>query len=418
MKEMENERLPKGWAWTNLGDLGEFVNGRAFKQSDWSTTGRKIIRIQNLTGSTKDVHYFDGGVDEKYIVNQGDLLVSWSATLGVFLWAGPEAVLNQHIFKVKPKVDKEFLFYLIKYNLNNLKAQVHGTGMQHITKGRFDSTKVALPPSAEQVKIAAKLDELFQKLRSARQALVGMPDIMRRFQESVLLRALRQAERKPITDVADLYNGKAVGSGDSRIRVFKTRHVYPSGLRMDEPTYLEREQEAHIPTDRYLQDNDVLIVNTWQNLGRVCFVKNVEPNWTVDSQIMIVRPHDKNLGKILFHFLNSGAGYNLLLSCERGALTQNESRKLTHIYPKDVGKLQVPVQSGAMLARTTEEVEYSLGAAAKIERATSSSTANLEHLEWGILSQAFRGELVPQNTDDEPASELLRKIGAGSNVRY
>ena len=77
--------LPRGWVPTQLGRLGAYVNGRAFKPTEWSETGRPIIRIQNLTGSTKTVNFFDGDVDKKYLVEPGDLLISWSATLGALL---------------------------------------------------------------------------------------------------------------------------------------------------------------------------------------------------------------------------------------------------------------------------------------------------------------------------------------------
>ena len=95
--------LPPGWAETQLGRLGHYVNGRAFKPTEWSASGRPIIRIQNLTGSSETINLYDGDVEQRYIVEPGDLLVSWSATLGAYFWHGPQAVLNQHIFRVRTR---------------------------------------------------------------------------------------------------------------------------------------------------------------------------------------------------------------------------------------------------------------------------------------------------------------------------
>src|SRR5689334_18744687 len=92
--------VPEGWKRTTIGELGRYLNGRGFKTSEWARTGRPIIRIQDLTGSNKNPNYFNGAIEDRYIVEPGDLLVSWSATLGAYIWDGPEAVLNQHIFKV------------------------------------------------------------------------------------------------------------------------------------------------------------------------------------------------------------------------------------------------------------------------------------------------------------------------------
>src|SRR5690606_35192906 len=99
---------------------------------------------------------------DKYKVVKGDILISWSATLGVFEWKGADAWLNQHIFKVvfdKEEIDKSFFVYLIEHILDDLKSRVHGATMKHITKGNFDNTLVPLPPLPIQEKIAAILDK-------------------------------------------------------------------------------------------------------------------------------------------------------------------------------------------------------------------------------------------------------------------
>ena len=86
-----------------LGDVAAYHNGAAFKQSDWRTHGRPIIRIQNLNDPRKAYNYTTIDVKDSIVVRPGDLLVSWSASLGVYEWHGNEdAVLNQHIFRVVP----------------------------------------------------------------------------------------------------------------------------------------------------------------------------------------------------------------------------------------------------------------------------------------------------------------------------
>ncbi len=150
------------WQKVKLGDVASFVNGYAFKPSDWSQAGMEIIRIQNLTKSSGESNYFLGKLDERYKVIKGDILISWSATLGCYEWNGSDAWLNQHIFKVvfnKRKVDKAFFKYLINYVLDELKQQVHGATMKHITKDKFDNTLVPLPPLDVQKKIADILDK-------------------------------------------------------------------------------------------------------------------------------------------------------------------------------------------------------------------------------------------------------------------
>jgi type I restriction enzyme S subunit len=94
--------LPDGWVEAAVDDTGSYINGMAFKPTDWEQDGRPIIRIQNLTDPNKPLNRTTRQVEGRYIVCPGDLLVSWSATLDAFIWDREEAVLNQHIFKVEP----------------------------------------------------------------------------------------------------------------------------------------------------------------------------------------------------------------------------------------------------------------------------------------------------------------------------
>jgi len=163
--------LPDGWEMRTLGDLGRYLNGRAFKSSDWGSEGRPIIRIQNLTGSGDQFNYFAGEVEDRYIVRPGDLLVSWAATLGAYFWDGPEGVLNQHIFKVESNIDKRFHKYLIESKIAEMLSQTHGSGMVHITKSKFDAIPVAVPPLDEQQRIVATLEDHLSRLDAATESL-------------------------------------------------------------------------------------------------------------------------------------------------------------------------------------------------------------------------------------------------------
>lgn len=156
--------LPPNWTWCRVVDTAQYVNGLAFKPSDWGKIGRPIIRIQNLSGRNVDFHRTDKEVDPSVIVKSGDILVSWSATLDTFIWTGEEGVLNQHIFRVTPSplVNRDFLYWLLKGIIRELAASdhAHGLVMSHINRGPFLAHPVATPPLAEQRRIVARVEEL------------------------------------------------------------------------------------------------------------------------------------------------------------------------------------------------------------------------------------------------------------------
>lgn len=155
-----------------LGQTARFINGAAFKPTDWESEGLPIIRIQNLTGTGEQFNLTTRQVKPELIVEPGDLLVSWSATLDVYRWAGPKGVLNQHIFKVLPNpgIDPDYLYYVLKNALAALSSKTHGSTMKHIVRGDFESTEVYVPPLVEQRRIVDLLSRAEGIVRLRREA--------------------------------------------------------------------------------------------------------------------------------------------------------------------------------------------------------------------------------------------------------
>ncbi len=167
--------LPQEWAHASLEAIGDFINGYGFNANQWGDTGDPIIRIQNLTGTSKFYNYFDGVVDERYRVQSGDLLISWSASLDAFIWIGPNAWLNQHIFKVAnlvQEVDKDFLFYSLRHQMSRIRENARGSTMKHVTRKTFLATRISLPPLAEQQAIAHALRTV-QRAKEATEKIIG-----------------------------------------------------------------------------------------------------------------------------------------------------------------------------------------------------------------------------------------------------
>ena len=165
-----------------LGDIADFVNGVAFKPDDWEESGKRILRIQNLTDSTKPFNRTNRAVAKKYEVSPGDLLVSWSATLGVFVWEGPDtALVNQHIFRVVPdhgRIDPYYLRHMLSDALVQMEQHLHGATMKHVNRGEFLATTIPLPPLAEQERIAGILDAADALRAKRREALAQLDTLL------------------------------------------------------------------------------------------------------------------------------------------------------------------------------------------------------------------------------------------------
>jgi type I restriction enzyme S subunit len=175
---------PAGWEEKTLGNCAFYINGHAFKPEDWHETGTPIIRIEQLHDANAHHDFCQRELPDRFVINNGDLIFSWSATLSLKIWDRGRAFLNQHLYKVIPKngVDRFFLKYLLESNLDKLTGETHGSTMKHITRPHLLEYLVTIPKSlSEQEKIAAvlqrvdnaidKTKELIEKHKKMKQGL-------------------------------------------------------------------------------------------------------------------------------------------------------------------------------------------------------------------------------------------------------
>lgn len=165
-----SSEVPEGWREASFSHLARYENGRAFKPADWGTEGLPIVRIAQITNPEAEKDRYDGEVDNRHLLADGDLIFSWSATLAVMKWRQGPAVLNQHLFKVTPgaDIDQDWLQFRLEASIPDLAEEAHGTTMKHIRKGTLASQTTLVPPLAEQRRIAEVLEAADRALRLAK----------------------------------------------------------------------------------------------------------------------------------------------------------------------------------------------------------------------------------------------------------
>lgn len=187
----EQRPLPEGWRWGTVNETGRYINGVAFKPTDWGKEGVPIIRIQNLTDPDKPLNRTTRKVEPIYRIEQGDMMVSWSATLDAFIWDREPSLLNQHIFKVVPDetvTEKRFLFYLLKLAIVEMikSEHLHGSTMKHINRGPFLAHRVPIPPLKQQRRIVAEIEKQFTRLEAGVAALRRVQANLKHYRAAVL----------------------------------------------------------------------------------------------------------------------------------------------------------------------------------------------------------------------------------------
>jgi restriction endonuclease S subunit len=160
-KELENnsKQIP-------VSDIAEFVNGGAYTKGA-SGDGRVVIRIAELnSGIGASTVYNNIEVPDNKTARVGDILMSWSGTLGVYVWTRADAIINQHIFKVLPE---EYPSWLVFDRLNSVISEFRAiaadkaTTMGHIRRDHLDSTLVKIPEKAGLMKLTEACTPLWNR---------------------------------------------------------------------------------------------------------------------------------------------------------------------------------------------------------------------------------------------------------------
>ena len=168
--------LPKGWSEKSMEDIADYLNGFAFKPSDWGEKGMPIIKIKELNeGVTKDTPRNTGeDIPEKYIVVAGDIIFSWSATLTAKIWDEEEGLLNQHLFKVTPYegIAREFVLQSILKTLDEFRNLTTGSTMKHIQRGKLKQVFVKVPTNDLMMKYEKYADEIREQILMLKKKII------------------------------------------------------------------------------------------------------------------------------------------------------------------------------------------------------------------------------------------------------
>ena len=167
------KQSPTDWVEYKLWGLAEYVNGRAFKPSDFSDAGLDVIKITELKFGVSDATArYAGPFEKKHLLQSRDLLFAWSGnpetSLDAFRWRGQPALLNQHIFRVFPRegIDKDYVYFLLKFMRPTFirTARDKATSMGHVKVSDLKRLVARIPPLSEQKALARLLGTLDDKI--------------------------------------------------------------------------------------------------------------------------------------------------------------------------------------------------------------------------------------------------------------
>jgi len=154
-------------------DIATILSGNAWKSTSFSDEGIPIIRINNMNTNNGNFVYWQDDYDKKYIIKNGDILLSLSGTIKIFIWNGPDALLNQRIVKlsINDNVNQKWVFYQLSYLINKLTSNAKDGGIKNVSLEVLRDFEIIIPKIDIQNKIVKVLDKIYNLLEKRKKSI-------------------------------------------------------------------------------------------------------------------------------------------------------------------------------------------------------------------------------------------------------
>ncbi|MBP1180934.1 restriction endonuclease subunit S [Methylobacterium sp. PvR107] len=397
-------KLPVGWSAVRLGDVCELINGRAYKQDELLESGKyPVLRVGNFF-SNKSWYYSNLELEQDKYCDDGDLLYAWSASFGPRIWEGGKTIFHYHIWKTRcaeHALHKQFLYYWFDWDKKNIQAD-HGTGstMIHVTKGDMEARSLSLPPLPEQRRIVSKIDTLSANSKRVRSHLSHVPRLVELYKKSVVDFALRgDLTRTWRANLSDHGKWKTLPAAEL-FRWSSGKNLTAKAMRPGAIPVLGG-NGINGYHDTALVDFPTIVIG---RVGAQCGNVHLSraPAWITDNAIYASSFSQKiiSLDYAVMVFRHAD------LNARAGGSGQ------PYVNQSVLNAVNISLPTIKEQAELIRRVEKMFAWIDRLAAEATSASKLIDRLDQAILSKAFRGELVPQDPDDEPASVLLERIKA------
>ncbi|MCG9642096.1 restriction endonuclease subunit S [Vibrio sp. Isolate34] len=422
--------LPKGWAEVSIDDITSDVSYGVTAKSDPFEGDLQLLRITDIQDNRVDwssVPYckYESKYESSRLKDNDIVVARTGATVGksfLIEHAVEDSVYASYLIRLRltkgtlPKYLAKFLHTPSYWQ--QISEQKAGIGQPNVNGTKLKTLKMPLAPLAEQKRIVEKLNEVLAQVDTIKARLDGIPDLLKRFRQSVLASAVSgklteewrggQSLKPWVTlnlnevtsHVVDCPHSTPKWSDEGRYCV-RTTAFNPFYLDLSEQGYVNDEVFAQ-RTSRLKPESEDILYSREGTVGIACQIpKGVE--LCLGQRMVVIRTNEKVASKFLTIVLNSDHILRIVRELTIGSTAPRVNMKVIREYP-------IPVPDVTEQKEIVRLVDQYFAFADTIEAQVKKAQARVDNLTQSILAKAFRGELVAQDPTDEPADKLLERI--------
>lgn len=412
--------LPKGWVEVKLPEFAELVMGQSPASSDCNDIGEGLPFFQGKTEFRKlypEVRKFC--TKPKKLAKKNDILLSVRAPVGPTNLASEECVIGRGLAAIRAfEQEENYLLHYFRAIEPWMSQQGTGSTFKAISGQFLKELKVNVAPLAEQKRIVEKLDEVLAQVDTIKTRLDGIPDLLKRFRQSVLASAVSGKLTEEWREEKSLKQWRSLSLNEVTSHVVDCPHSTPKWS--DEgrycvrttafnPFYLDLSEQGYVNDEVFAQRTSRLkpeagdiLYSREGTVGIACQIPTgVE--LCLGQRMVVIRANEKVTSKFLTIVLNSDHILRIVRELTIGSTAPRVNMKVIREYP-------IPVPDVIEQKEIVRLVDQYFAFADTIEAQVKKAQARVDNLTQSILAKAFRGELVTQDPNDEPADKLLERI--------
>lgn len=431
--------IPGNWEFLQLNELVEITGGSQPPKSDFITEpGEGLVRLIQIRDYKSDKYKIYIPLEKaRRFCTKDDIMIGRYGPPIFQILKGLEGAYNVALMKAEPKfdfLDSEYLFeYLKNQNIYNYveSASDRTAGQSGVNKKHLEKYPIPLPPHAEQKQIAFKLDELLEQVDIIKTRLDVIPNILKRFRQSVITSAttgnLTREWRKTNKTYAVLNDWLECTLGDV-VEYGKTQKIEPKDIS-DDTWVLELEdieKESSIVLQRKKQSErkvkssknvfkkgDVLYGKLRPYLDKVLIA---DSDGVCTTEIIPLKENDRIIKDYLFISLKTPIFLNYVDKVNHGVNMPRLGTKAGQAAP-----LSLPPMDEQ--AEIVSLVKQYFSFSSQIEQRVKEAQTRVNNLTKSILAKAFRGDLTAEWREQNPdlisgensAEALLERIKSERN---
>lgn len=407
--------LPKGWINVSLGDIAGFEMGQAPPGDQCNKDGNGTVFVKAGEFGVDYPLVREWTTRPLKFAYRGDVLICVVGATSGKLNLGIDCAIGRSVAAIRPNasVSQKIIYRQLQLQVEQLRADSTGTAQGVISKQMLADIRLVLPPAAEQTRIANQLDTLLTRIQSCNDRFDAIPALLKRFRQAICAAAtIGPWEPSTIGAISvDLRYGTSkkcdyIPTGTGVLRI---PNIADQG-RIDVTDLKRAEFDANELQKLALMEGDLLVIRSngsVELVGKTGLVTEKESGLLFAGYLMRLRV-DRTMAVPAFIQLCLSAPLQREY-IERTAKSTSGVNNLNAEELRSLPLLLPPLSEQTEIVRRAKTL---LALADRIEARANAARTQAQRLSPLVLAKAFRGELVQQDPQDEPASVLLERIAS------